>query len=61
MGSPLQKQREDIESACMLLDTKIKEMQHQKQVLTNAFNSIDQNKEDILESGSKKNNEKNNF
>lgn len=52
MNITLQEQRNDLAKACDFLNAKIKEMEHQKAVLTNAFNSIDQNKENILESGS---------
>ncbi len=48
----LNDQRKDLDEASRFLEGKIKEMQHQRQVLINAFNSIDANKENILESGS---------
>ena len=48
----LTEQRHDLDKASRYLEYKIQEMQHQRQVLINAFNSIDQNKENILESGS---------
>lgn len=46
----LHEQRRDIESAIMYFDKQIKDATYKRQVLTNAFNSIDQNKENILES-----------
>ncbi len=49
MGLSLQEQRKDLETASMFLESKIHEMQYQKQVLINAFNSIDKNGENILE------------
>jgi hypothetical protein len=52
MNLSLQEQRNDLAKACDFLNAKIKEMEYQKKVLTNAFNSIDKNKENILESGS---------
>jgi hypothetical protein len=45
----LQEQRKDLDEASRFLEGKIAEMQHQRQVLINAFNSIDQNQENILE------------
>ena len=48
----LPEQRQDLDNASRHLEYKIQEMQHHRQVLINAFNSIDQNKENILESGS---------
>jgi len=52
MSTPLYKQRQDLDEASRMLESKIKEMTHQRQVLINAFNSIDKNQENILESGS---------
>jgi len=52
MDISLQKQRKDLDEASRMLESKIKEMTYQRQVLINAFNSIDQNQEDILKSGS---------
>ncbi|MCC9016967.1 hypothetical protein [Flavobacterium lipolyticum] len=52
MNYTLQQQRTDLAEACMMLEAKIEEMKIQKNILTNAFNSIDQNQENILESGS---------
>lgn len=48
----LQEQRKDLDKASRFLESKIQEMQHQRQVLINAFNSVDVNQENILESGS---------
>lgn len=48
----LQQQRADLDKASRFLESKIQEMQHQRLVLIHAFNSIDSNKENILESGS---------
>lgn len=45
----LQEQRKDLDEASRILEGKIKELQHQRQVLINAFNSIDQNQENIFE------------
>jgi prefoldin subunit 5 len=52
MELSLQKQRKDLDEASRVLESKIKELQYERQVLINAFNSIDQNGENILESGS---------
>ncbi|MBF7090492.1 hypothetical protein IUY40_02890 [Flavobacterium sp. ALJ2] len=52
MSLPLQQQRKDLDETSRMLDAKIQEMTYQRQVLINAFNSIDKNKEDILTSGS---------
>lgn len=52
MDLSLQKQRKDLDEASRMLESKIREMTHQRQVLINAFNSLDQNQEDILTSGS---------
>lgn len=52
MELSLQKQRQHLDEASRSLDSKIKELQHERQVLINAFNSIDQNGENILESNS---------
>lgn len=52
MSTPLYKQRQDLDEASRMLESKIKELTHQRQVLINAFNSIDQNQENILESRS---------
>ncbi len=52
MDISLQKQRQDLDEASRMLESKIKEMTFQRQVLINAFNSIDKNQENILESGS---------
>jgi len=48
----LQEQRVDLDKASRFLEQKINEMQHQRQVLINAFNSVGENQENILESGS---------
>jgi len=45
----LQEQRKDLDEASRILEGRIKELQHQRQVLINAFNSIDQNQENIFE------------
>lgn len=52
MGLTLQEQRKDLDEASRFLEAKINEMKYQRQVLINAFNSIDQNQENILSSGS---------
>jgi len=48
----LQEQRDDLEKATRYLDSKIVELNYKKNVLTNAFNQIDANKEDMLTSNS---------
>lgn len=48
----LQEQRDDLDRASRFLENKIQEMQHKRQVLINAFNSVGENQENILESGS---------
>jgi hypothetical protein len=52
MTLSLQEQRANLDEASRVLEGKIWEMQHQRQVLIDAFNSIDHNNENILESGS---------
>jgi uncharacterized coiled-coil DUF342 family protein len=52
MDLSLQRQRKDLDEASRKLASKINELQYKKEVLINAFNSIDQNKENIFESGS---------
>ncbi|MBC7845753.1 MAG: hypothetical protein H7Y10_04595 [Flavobacterium sp.] len=48
----LPEQRQDLDKASRYLEAKISELTYKRQVLINAFNSIDKNQEDILESGS---------
>lgn len=48
----LQEQRADLDKASRFLENKIQEMQHKRQVLINAFNSVGENQENILESNS---------
>ena len=52
MGLTLSKQRQDVDEASRFLQSRISEMDRQRKVLDNAFNSIDKNQENILESGS---------
>ncbi len=52
MELSLQRQRQDLEQASRALESKIAELKFERQVLINAFNSIDQNGENILESNS---------
>ena len=52
MDISLSKQRQDLDEASRMLESKIKELTYKRQVLINAFNSIDKNQENILESGS---------
>jgi len=52
MDLTLTEQRKDIGDAIGFLDSKIQEMNHQRLVLINAFNSINSNQENILESNS---------
>lgn len=52
MDLALSKQRKDIDEASRFLQSRISEMDHQRKVLVNAFNSIDKNQENILQSGS---------
>lgn len=52
MDLTLAEQRKDIDKTISFLEYQIKEMNHQKDVLTRAFNSIDENKEDMLSSNS---------
>jgi len=52
MSVSLSKQRQDLDEASRMLESKIKELTYKRQVLINAFNSIDKNQENILESGS---------
>lgn len=52
MDLTLSEQRKDIDEAIRYFDSKILELTHNRQVLINAFNSIDSNKEDILKSNS---------
>jgi len=52
MTIALTQQRKDLDEASRLLESKIKRLEYQRNVLINAFNSIDSNQENILESGS---------
>lgn len=52
MELSLSEQRKDLDEASRFLESKIEKLTYQRQVLINAFNSIDQNEENILESGS---------
>ena len=52
MDLTLSKQRQDVDEASRFLQSRISEMDRQRKVLDNAFNSIDKNQENILESGS---------
>lgn len=45
-------QRKSLDKASRKLESKIEQLQYERQVLINAFNSIDQNDENIVESGS---------
>lgn len=52
MELSLSEQRKDLDKASRFLESKIEDLKHERQVLISAFNSIDENQENILESGS---------